>query len=58
MYNQMVRCEFDPATNETNIAKHGVDVALAELFELENAVIEIEDRFYMSERKKPDHISR
>ena len=36
--------EFDPAKTKLNIARHGVDIALAESFEIETALIEIDDR--------------
>jgi uncharacterized DUF497 family protein len=39
-----MRFEFDPAKNEINRAKHGVDLVLAEQFELERAVIEVDAR--------------
>jgi uncharacterized DUF497 family protein len=39
-----VRYEFDAAKNKANIAKHGIDMALAERFELEGAVIKDDDR--------------
>ena len=35
---------FDPAKNKLNIARHGVEIALAESFEIETALIEIDDR--------------
>ena len=36
--------EFNPAKNQANLAKHGVDMALAEKFEFETAIIGIDDR--------------
>ena len=36
--------EFDPAKNKLNIARHGVNIALAESFEIETALVEIDDR--------------
>lgn len=36
--------EFNPAKNQANIAKHGVDMAQAEEFEFETAIIGIDNR--------------
>ena len=44
MYNQMVRIEFDPAKNEANIAKHGVDMASGEQFEFDTALVTVDTR--------------
>ena len=41
-----MKFEFDSAKNKANIAKHGVDMSLAEQFELESALVEIDDRDY------------
>ena len=46
-----MRFEFDPAKNIVNIAKHGVDLALAGAFELENAMIHVDDRRNYSETR-------
>jgi len=40
----MVRIEFDPAKNEANIAKHGVDMASAEQFEFDTALLTVDTR--------------
>lgn len=39
-----MRIEFDPAKNRANIAKHGVDLALAEAFEFDTAVFSVDAR--------------
>jgi hypothetical protein len=44
MYNQIVKIEFDAAKNEANIAKHGIDMALATEFEFETAVFSLDTR--------------
>ncbi|VVD78771.1 BrnT family toxin [Pandoraea fibrosis] len=36
--------EFDPAKDQANRDKHGLSLALAEAFELDAALIEIDDR--------------
>lgn len=36
--------EFDPIKNQANRVKHGLSLALAEAFELETALVEIDDR--------------
>ncbi|MEP6601490.1 MAG: BrnT family toxin [Nitrospirota bacterium] len=43
--------EFNPGKNQANIAKHGVDMALAEEFEFETAIIVIDDRRDYSETR-------
>jgi len=40
----MAWIEFDPAKNEANIAKHGVDMALAEQFEFDSALVTVDAR--------------
>lgn len=37
--------EFDPLKNQSNIAKHGVSLALASELEWEQALIRVDDRF-------------
>lgn len=44
MYNKMISIEFDPAKNEANIAKHGVDMALGEEFEFDTALVTVDRR--------------
>jgi uncharacterized protein len=44
MYNKMVSIEFDPAKNEANIAKHGIDMASAEQFEFDTALVNVDTR--------------
>jgi uncharacterized protein len=39
-----MRIEFDPAKNRANIAKHGLDLALAEAFEFDTAVFSVDAR--------------
>ncbi len=39
-----MRFEFDPAKNKANMAKHGIDLALAEAFEFTGALIGIDAR--------------
>lgn len=36
--------EFDPIKDQANRVKHGLSLALAEAFELETALVEIDDR--------------
>lgn len=36
--------EFDPAKDQANRAKHGIPLALAEAFELDTALVAIDDR--------------
>lgn len=36
--------EFDPTKDQSNREKHGLSLALAEAFEFETALIEIDDR--------------
>jgi uncharacterized DUF497 family protein len=36
---------FDPAKDALNIAKHGLSLADAAAFELESAVVEVDDRY-------------
>ncbi|VVE46137.1 BrnT family toxin [Pandoraea terrigena] len=36
--------EFDPTKDQANRAKHGLSLALAEAFELDTALVEIDDR--------------
>jgi len=43
--------EFDPAKNIVNIAKQGLGSALAGAFELENAMIHVDDRRNYSETR-------
>ena len=38
----MVWIEFDPAKKEANIAKHGVDMASAEQFEFDTALVTVD----------------
>lgn len=40
----MVRIEFDATKNEANIAKHGIDMALAEQFEFDTAWVKVDTR--------------
>jgi len=47
----MVRIEFDPAKNEANIAKHGVDMASAEDFEFDTALVSIDLRHRYGEAR-------
>lgn len=47
----MVRIEFDPAKNEANIAKHGVDMASAEDFEFDTALVSIDLRYRYGEAR-------
>jgi uncharacterized DUF497 family protein len=37
--------EFDPAKDAENLKKHGVSLALAEDFEWESAIVEVDNRF-------------
>ena len=37
--------EFDPAKDAINIAKHGLSLADAAAFEIEDAVVRIDDRY-------------
>ena len=41
--------EFDPLKNQSNIAKHGVSLALASELEWEQALIWVDDRFEYGE---------
>jgi hypothetical protein len=41
--------EFDPLKNQSNIAKHGVSLALASELEWEQALIRVDDRFEYGE---------
>lgn len=41
--------EFDPEKDATNIAKHGVSLALAERFNLAEALIDIDERLAYGE---------
>jgi uncharacterized DUF497 family protein len=43
--------EFDPLKNQSNIAKHGVSLALASELEWEQALIRVDDRFEYGERR-------
>lgn len=36
---------FDPAKDEANIAKHGVSLSRADEIQMEEALIEVDDRF-------------
>ena len=36
--------EFDPAKNEANIAKHGINMASAEHFEFDTALVRVDTR--------------
>ncbi|MFZ0706075.1 MAG: hypothetical protein WAM71_10765 [Candidatus Korobacteraceae bacterium] len=40
----MIRIEFGPDKNEANIAKHGIDMALAADFEFDTAVVSVDSR--------------
>jgi len=44
MYNKMGSIEFDPAKNEANIEKHGIDMASAEQFEFDTALVNVDTR--------------
>lgn len=39
-----MRCTFDPTKDQTNQAKHGVSLAMAENFEWDSAVVWPDDR--------------
>jgi uncharacterized protein len=41
--------EFDPLKNQSNIAKHGVSLALASELDWEQALIRVDDRFEYGE---------
>ena len=41
--------EFDPLKNQSNIAKHGVSLALASELDGERALIRVDDRFEYGE---------
>lgn len=43
--------QFDPAKNKTNIAKHGVDMALAAEFEFDTAIEQVDDRMDYGETR-------
>ncbi len=47
----MVEIEFDPAKNEANIAKHGIDMASAQAFDFETALVRIDTRQRYSETR-------
>jgi uncharacterized protein len=47
----MIRFEFDPAKNEANLAKHGVDMAAVAEFEFDTALIAIDTRKSYSETR-------
>jgi len=40
----MIEIDFDPAKNEANIAKHGIDMASAQAFDFETALLRIDTR--------------
>jgi len=44
VYNLISEIEFDPAKNASNRIKHGIDMARAELFDMDTAVIEVDRR--------------
>ena len=44
--------EFDPEKDAANIAKHGVSLALADRFNLVEALIDIDDRFAYGEPRR------
>jgi uncharacterized DUF497 family protein len=44
MYNQSVSFEFDPAKCQANLAKHGVDLALAAEFDFDTALLKVDIR--------------
>ena len=50
-YDQIVEFEFDSAKNKANIAKHGIDMASAELFELVEAVVTVDSRLAYPETR-------
>ena len=47
----MIEIEFDPAKNEANIAKHGIDMASAQAFDFETALLRIDTRQSYSETR-------
>jgi uncharacterized DUF497 family protein len=46
-----MKFEFDAVKNKTNIAKHGVDMALAEEFEFDTAIEQVDDRMDYGETR-------
>ena len=46
-----MQIEFDPATDEANREKHGLSLALAELFDLEAALLAIDERHDYDEER-------
>jgi uncharacterized DUF497 family protein len=45
----MVSIDFDREKNEANIAKHGIDMASAERFDFETALVRVDTRHPYSE---------
>ncbi len=43
--------EFDPTKDQANREKHGLSLALAEAFELDTALVEIDDRRAYNEER-------
>jgi uncharacterized protein len=48
----MAWIEFDPAKNEANIAKHGVDMASAEQFDFDTALFTVDTRQSYAETRQ------
>ncbi|QBC31273.1 BrnT family toxin [Pandoraea sp. XY-2] len=46
-----MQIEFDPAKDEANREKHGLSLALAELFDLEAALLAIDERHDYDEER-------
>lgn len=46
-----MQIEFDPAKDEANCRKHGLSLALAEFFDLEAALLEIDARANYNETR-------
>lgn len=43
--------EFDPLKNQSNLAKHGVSLALASELDWDEALVWVDDRFEYGERR-------